>query len=142
MWVHLVIMVAICSAWIETVMMILKRRTNCLSTIASGIAILPGWCRSGYLSITLLNVLLIIQNFQHFSILGTLTRILTSGSVGMYTSCHEATFVMTNCTIVSQKCSSTFSYSIWSNNEKNWCHNSHTVTTCNRKYTWLPWSQQ
>ncbi len=75
-------------------------------------------------------------------ILGTSNRIPTRGAVVMYTSCHDATIVMTNCIIVSQKCSSAYYYGIWCHNSTNWCHNSSTMTTCNRTYTWLPCIQQ
>ncbi len=38
------------------------------------------------------------------TILSTLNRIPTSGPLVIYTSCHGATIVMANCTIVSPKC--------------------------------------
>ncbi len=75
------------------------------------------------------------------SILGTSNRIPTRVLVVLYTSCHGATFGMTNCTIVLQKCSSACYHGIWCHNSTN-CHNSSTMTTCDRKYTWLNYIQQ
>ncbi len=60
----------------------------------------------------------------------------------MYTFCHSATIVMTNCIIISQQCSSACYHGMWCHNSINWHHNSSTMTTCNRKYKWLPCIQQ
>ncbi len=76
------------------------------------------------------------------TILGTSNRIAARGPVVMYTSCHGTTIAMTNCTIVSQKCSFACYHGIWCHNNTNWHHNISTMTTCNRKYTWLPCFQQ
>ncbi len=51
-------------------------------------------------------VTLKLANLITNSNLGTSSRIPTMGPVVMYTSCHGATILMTNCTIGSQKCTS------------------------------------
>ncbi len=47
-----------------------------------------------------------IKATSRWAILSTLNRIPTRGAIVMYTSCRCATIVMTNCAIVSLKCSS------------------------------------
>ncbi len=74
--------------------------------------------------------------------LGTSNRIPTRGAVVMYTSCHGATIVITNCTIISHTCSSACYHGIWHHNSTNSHHNSSIMTTCNRKYKCRPCIQQ
>ncbi len=45
--------------------------------------------------------------------------------------------------LFNKKCSSTCYHGIWHHNiSTNWCHNSSTMTTCNRKHSWLSCIQQ
>ncbi len=67
---------------------------------------------------------------------------LLRGSLVMHTFSPGSTIVITNFTIVSQKCISAYYHGIWCHNNTNWHHNSSQMTTCNRKYTWLSCIQQ
>ncbi len=106
------------------------------------IVIWPSICWIRKVDLLMLNSVSPFRNTASANILSTSNRIPTKGQVVMYNYCHGATFVMTNCTIVSQKCSPACYHVIWCHNSTNWYHNGSTMTTCNRKYTWLPCIQQ